>query len=234
MSLVEDFPAPLVEEFPPPGRVTAMALAQLEQARTAGPMQRAALGDLSVIPRPWDPAGCPAPLRREVWAWLENVAAWINREHGWQPDRVIPPCWPRHPHLAHELAVVACLRHVAGQALIPEALEDWHRNTLAGFLDRMVPRLGTGCPPGRHTDWPAAGRYRDYRTPDNAARRATAFDADAFHRPGPGDPPPDSPPQPPPPPPPPGPRPSGVEPAGYGGLSLVHDRTVQHQEEGTP
>jgi len=168
----------MVEAFPGPGRLTVMALQQLEEARTAVPTQRAAMGDLSVLPRPWDPAGCPAPLRGELWRWLEQVAAWVNREHGWQPDRVIPPCWPQHPHLVHELAVLACLRHVAGQALIPEPLEDWHRNGLAGFLDRLGPRLGTGCPPGRHTDWPAAGRYRDYLSEDAAGRRRDVFTAD--------------------------------------------------------
>lgn len=168
----------MVTPFPAPGRLAGMALQQLEDARGTGPTQRAAM-DAAGLPRPWDPAGCPAPLRVELWAWLDLVAAWVNHQHGWQPDRVIPPCWPQHPHLVHELAVLACLRHVAGQALIPEPLEDWHRTTLTGFLDRLGPRLGTGCPPGRHTDWPAAGRYRDYLSEPAVAGRRQVFAADA-------------------------------------------------------
>ena len=47
-----------------------------------------------------------------------------------------PACWPEHPHLVHDLAVLADQRRRAGPAITSDALEDWHRYALPAFLDR--------------------------------------------------------------------------------------------------
>ncbi len=90
--------------------------------------------------------------------------------------------------------MLACLRVSAAHALTPHALEDWHRYALPGVHARMGERLGIGCPPGRHTDWPArswAAEYDSLRAaearrafPDGDAgpRRAAETGAPAWHR----------------------------------------------------
>ena len=170
-------------EFPVPDRLVRHAFAQLRVAKSGTLAAKAAeLGDVKPadLPLPWDPPSCSATLRARVWVWLDRVSAWINHEYSWQFDRMIPSCWPAHPHIAHELAVVACLRYDAGCALSPDALEDWHRYALPGFLDRMAGRLGSnGCPPGRHTDWPGRSRHQDFESASADQRRWDAFAADA-------------------------------------------------------
>ena len=64
--------------------------------------QEARSAALSELARPWDPASCPPLLRKELWVWLDRVAGWFNHEYTWQADRVIPSCWPAHPHIVHE------------------------------------------------------------------------------------------------------------------------------------
>jgi hypothetical protein len=114
-----------------------------------------------------------------VWAWLDLVAAWINHEYLWVYDQFIPTCWPAHPHIAHELAVVASLRYDAGFARSADALEDWHRYTLPGFLDRTATRLGTSpCQPGKHNDWPAATRFKDFGSTVSVQRRRQSISHD--------------------------------------------------------
>ena len=56
-----------------------------------------------------DPATITDPsLRAEAWDWLDAVVCWFNAEYVWDPTLgVIPACWPRHPHLVHEIAVIA-------------------------------------------------------------------------------------------------------------------------------
>lgn len=168
--------------FPEPDRLIRHAFGQLRVATSGTEEEKATqLGGVNPadLPRPWDPSSCPPALRKHVWVWLDRVAAWINHEYTWQVDRLIPGCWPAHPHIAHELAVVAALRHDAGFAYSADALEDWHRYTLPGFLDRMATRLGpNACPPGKHSDWPAIGRFKDFESTGAIQRRGSAFEAD--------------------------------------------------------
>jgi hypothetical protein len=182
----------LAQGFPQPTRLLASAFADLQIARSDNDAARAKLGALSALARPWDPATCPPLLRRDLWVWLDSVAAWLNHEYTWRADHVIPSCWPAHPHIAHELAVLACLRLSAGHALTADPLEDWHRYALPTFFDRMLGRLGgTPCQPGSHKPWPGQGRYADYESPGAIAKRRAAFDHDGGppgHRP-PGSPP---------------------------------------------
>jgi hypothetical protein len=178
-------------EFPQPDRLVRHAFGQLRVAQFGSEEdKRAQLGDINPadLPRPWDPPSCPAALRKHVWVWLDRVAAWINHEYQWRHDKVIPACWVAHPHIAHELAVIATLRYNAGFALQPDSLEEWHRYALPGFLDRMAARLAPSpCPPGRHTEWPAGSRFQDSESAEATTRRGEAFRRDqAYSPPGRG------------------------------------------------
>lgn len=163
----------LVRPFPKPPTAVAKALEQLHQANAMG-LEPTGLR----LARPWDIASCPPHLRRELWPWLDSVAAWLNHAYGWQTTHTIPACWPAHPHLVHELAVLACLRVAAGDATAPQAMEEWHRYALPGFTQRMTERLGAGCPPGRHVDWPARTWTAEHAGPQAIERRHRLFDDD--------------------------------------------------------
>jgi hypothetical protein len=107
------------------------------------------------------------------------VAIWINTQHLWGLDQPgIPQCWPWHPHLVHDLAVVASVRYLAQTALTPTALEDWHRHTLPDFLTRIAVRLDEGCSTGHHTSRPREGRDRDHREQLAAESRSQRFEQD--------------------------------------------------------
>jgi len=174
-------PRPMIDAFPRAGRRVEHAYAELELAAGAGTRQQQdALGDPRLLARPWDPASCVDPqLRVEIWQWLEQVVHWLNREYVWDADVMIPSCWPRHPHLVHELAVVADLRWRAGLALTADALEEWHRYALPAFQDRMRQRVRQHCQDGSHQGWPALGRYTRARGDDARGDRASVFAADA-------------------------------------------------------
>jgi hypothetical protein len=152
-------PRPLARPFPRPGRLVEHAYWELSIAANGTPEQVKALGDLRRLPRPWDPPTCTHPdLRLEVWVWLDDVVTWINHEHIWDTEAFIPTCWPDHPHLVHDLAVLADQRRRAGMANTSDALEDWHRYALPAFLDRMKDRLKSHCENG-HQTWPSASRH---------------------------------------------------------------------------
>jgi hypothetical protein len=168
--------------FPPPGPLVRHAYRELDLASSGADHQKRALGTLSGLPRPWDPPSCPPALHAQVWAWLDQVADWINHEYVWAPDRVIPSCWPAHPHIAHELAVIADLRRTAGNALRGDALEEWHRYGLPAFLDRVASRMGPCCGPAKHDDWPAAGRHREFRSERASQSRTELFGRDVVPR----------------------------------------------------
>ena len=149
----------LIRTFPETGPKARNAYRELNLAATGTKEQLKALGDPQILPRPWDPATCSDPrLRAEVWAWLEQVVTWINSEYVWDVDASIPSCWPEHPHLVHEIAILADQRRRAGTTLTSDALEEWHRYSLPAFVDRMRTRLKNHCEEG-HQPWPARSRY---------------------------------------------------------------------------
>jgi hypothetical protein len=164
----------LAVPFPTPPREVRRAFEQLRQAEDAGLAPTA----VHLLDRPWDPTTCSAHVRAQLWPWLDDVAAWLNHTYAWQTMHAIPSCWPAHPHLVHELAVLACLRVVAADATAPQVLEEWHRYALPAFHARMTEQLGIGCPPGRHTDWPARSWAADYDNPQATAARRALFDGD--------------------------------------------------------
>lgn len=166
--------------FPRPGRRVEHAYTELDLAAGSGTgQQRSALGDPRLLARPWDPASCIDPhLRAEIWQWLDGFVSWLNDEYVWDPEAMVPSCWPSHPHLVHEIAVLADLRRRAGLALTADALEEWHRYALPAFLDRMGGRLRQHCLDGGHHPWPASGRQSRYQSESASQDRAAAYRAD--------------------------------------------------------
>lgn len=179
----------MVLPFPRPGRRVECAYAELDFAAGTGTLlQQEALGDPRLLGRPWDPASCVDPdLRAELWEWLDQVVIWLNREYVWDAEAMIPSCWPRHPHLVHEIAVLADLRRGAGLALTGDPLEEWHRYALPAFIDRMRGRLREHCQDGAHQPWPALGRDTRHRSDRTRQVRLATYraDCDALARSGP-------------------------------------------------
>jgi hypothetical protein len=116
----------------------ALAYRELDLAASGGPDQVRALGNAQLLPRPWEPATCRTPqLRQQLRSWLEAVVDWLITEYVWEVADTIPGCWPQHPHLVHEIAVLADQRRRAGHAFTSDALEEWHRSSLPAFTERM-------------------------------------------------------------------------------------------------
>nr|NLI50602.1 hypothetical protein [Propionibacterium sp.] len=176
-----EFMGQLTWPFPTPGPLLGTAYRDLYLAAEGDDNQKALIGDHSLLPKPWDPPTCHNPqLRAELWTWLDQVVVWINHEYLWDPDGTIPPCWPQHPHLVHELAVLADQRRRAGIALDSSALEEWHRYTLPGFLERLHGRLKAHCETD-HQPWPARSRYTRHTNDPNTQRRQQTLDDDVRH-----------------------------------------------------
>src|SRR5829696_8496630 len=168
----------LIEPFPVPGRLVQLAYRELELVSNGAQDQLLALRELRDLPRPWDPATCQTPqLRKEVWSWLEAVT-WLNQEYVWDVADVIPPCWPQHPHLVHEIAALADQRRRAGLGLTSDALDDWHRYSLPSFTERMRTRLRNHCQED-HQSCPATGRHARHTAEAARQRRMSNYDADA-------------------------------------------------------
>jgi hypothetical protein len=169
--------------FPRPPKPILDVLARLQILDRGDPRQLKAAGDLTNLPRPWAPATCNSELRDLVWHWCDAVATWLNHEYPWRPVAMIPPCWPLHAHIGQELPVLAFMRWNAEQAAAPHALEEWHRNSLPLFLDRMAERLGEStCRTGKHIDRPADSRHAAFTNPDAIEDRRVAIYLDT-HRP---------------------------------------------------
>jgi len=180
VSATTDLPqhaVPLVQPFPEPGPLVRLAYRELSIAATGTTEQIHALGDTRLLPRPWDPPTCRnPPLREQLWAWLDAVVTWLNTEYVWDVAGMIPACWPLHPHLIHDIAVLTDQRRSAGTALSSDAMEEWHRYALPAFNDRMRTRLANHCEDG-HQPWPAKGRHTRH-TNGSRDRRADAFTGD--------------------------------------------------------
>lgn len=169
----------LARPFPTPGQRMLVAYRELQLAITGTPTQRDALGDPALLPRPWLPGNCTDPaLRAELWQWLDDVADWLNHQYVWDPDTgIIPPCWPAHPHLVHELAVLADQRWQAERHPTSDAIEDWHRYNLPMFTDRMRRRLRDHCTE-THEPTPARPSRARHIHPAAAQARVEAFTGD--------------------------------------------------------
>ncbi len=175
-------PAPMVGAFPAPGEEVRLAYRELHIAVNGSEEQKKALGNHALLPRPWEPASCLDPdLRHGLWEWLEDVVIWLNHDYSWDVAGLIPSCWPLHPHLVHEIAVLADQRRRAGLAMTSDALEEWHRYCLPAFTDRMRNRLRAHCDDD-HKGWPAKPRHSEHLAEAATERRENAFahDVDAL------------------------------------------------------
>ena len=109
------------------------------------------------LPRPWEPPTCASSgLQGELATWLSEFVKWVNTQHTWNPDAAIPACWPRHPHLVHDLAVLADHRRRASNEPSSLLLEQWHRITLPSFFERMRLAVGQHCA-GGHQSFASTG-----------------------------------------------------------------------------
>ncbi|GIG23321.1 hypothetical protein Cch01nite_40450 [Cellulomonas chitinilytica] len=180
-------PQAMALPFPRPGRRVLHAFHELDVALTGTAEQRRALGNPALLARPWDPPTCvDRDLRRELWQWLDEVVNWVNTEYVWDAGAMIPACWPRHPHLVHELAVLADLRRRAATALTSDSLEEWHRYALPAFLDRMAQRTKTYCA-DNHEPRPVQGRL--VRNAEATGNRMANFRSDVATIADPAEPP---------------------------------------------
>ncbi len=168
----------LASAFPEPGPLLAQAYRELDTAINGTQEQIQALGDLRRLARPWDPPTCTnLDLRQELWTWLEQVVTWLNSEYVWDVDGVVPACWPHHPDLIHEIAVLADQRRHAGAECTSDALAVWHRVSLPEFVERMRARTKSHCEEG-HQPWPANGRYARHVGAQSSRDRTAAYNAD--------------------------------------------------------
>lgn len=178
MTSAPDADGGLARAFPTPGPLLGTAYRDLYLAAEGSDNQKATIGDPSLLPKPWDPPTCRNPhLRAELWAWLDQVVLWLNHEYVWDPEGMIPACWPHHPHVVHELAVLADQRRRVGLALDSNGLEEWHRYTFPGFLDRLRARLKAHCDHD-HQFWPSRGRSARHTDERQVRHRQDAFDGD--------------------------------------------------------
>lgn len=162
----------LARPVPTPGRLLTALHAEWddieEEGHTGSPE----------LPRPWEPATCTAPLlRKELWEWLDRFVQWVNHECVWDPADLLPPCWPSHPHLVHELAVLAEQRRQAGRTATATALEHWQVQSLPAFLARCQARLRRHCAVD-HQPTPSASAHARYHQTKEQLDRQTALRRD--------------------------------------------------------
>ncbi|MCW2737788.1 MAG: hypothetical protein JWN97_2432 [Nocardioides sp.] len=170
---------PMILPFPQPGELVRLAYWELHVAANGTPAEQKALGPHSQLPRPWEPSTCTDPrLRHQVWEWLEQVVIWLNHEYTWGAHALVPPCWPEHPHLIHEIAVIADQRRRSVLAKTSDALEEWHRYCLPTFVDRMQNRLRGRCDDA-HAPWPGRPSHSEYTATSQTQRRQDLFAEDA-------------------------------------------------------
>ena len=136
----ESFYSYEVQPFPLPGDLLPAVHIEWDGLEvTGGPMP-------PDLPRPWEPATCTSTrLQAELATWLSDFVNWLNTQHTWNPDTAVPACWPHHPHLVHDLAVLADQRRRASDHASSLLLEQWQRITLPSFLDRLHVAVGQRC-----------------------------------------------------------------------------------------
>jgi len=171
---------PLVAAFPMPDTELALkAYWNLRLAEEGTEEEKEDIGDASRLPRPWDLGACLNPeLRAEIWDWLEAFVTWFNHEYVWDPAAgMIPPCWPQHPHLVHDINVLADQRRRAALALTSNPLEEWQRYAVPQFLERTRNRIKQHCD-HHHQPSPARTRNADHNSADSSRARGEAYESD--------------------------------------------------------
>ena len=174
----------LVWRFPmPDSQLIDNAYWDIYRSENGNETEKRLLGDHDQLAKPWDVATCTDDLRGDVWDWYDRVATWLNHEYVWDPAAgMIPPCWPLHPHLIHEIGVIADQRRRIEMATNANALEEWHRYAIPAFLERLHKRVKQHCD-GHHQPWPGRTRYAHHQAADQANSRRSAFKADVGSHP---------------------------------------------------
>ena len=106
------------------------------------------IGNPANLPRPWDPPTCRSLNYAASYGSGSNKSSTGSTPStsGTSPGgAMIPPCWPQHPHLVHEIAVVADQRRRASIDTSSNSLEEWHRYTIPAFTERLKFRTRTLC-----------------------------------------------------------------------------------------
>jgi len=152
---------------------------KLERSGIGTETEKEFLGDHNELPKPWDVATCEdLDLRRDVWDWYDRVVTWFNHEYVWDPAAgMIPPCWPLHPHLVHEIGVLASQRRSIEMAPNANALEEWHRYVVPSLLERTQKRVKQHCD-DHHQAWPGRTRFAHHQAADQVEGRRAAFESD--------------------------------------------------------
>lgn len=164
-----DVAAAMVQPFPKPPPLVRLAYKEIN----------AAAGSTEGMARPWIPSTCTRPpLRAQLWKWLEEVVVWLNHEHCFDTADMLPRCWPRHPHLVHELAVLADRRLSAEISTSSDHLEEWHRFTLPAFRERARRQLAQHCDNGHPSPSPMLPRLSRHLDDNEVRVRAAAYAAD--------------------------------------------------------
>ena len=172
-----DGPGRLAAPVPAPGELVTAVLTEWELIDDG---QQPYSFDL---PRPWEAAACTdSALRAELWVWLEAFVSWVNEECLWDPGDLVPPCWPHHPHLVHELAVLAVQRRQASRTPTAWALEQWQTHSLPAFLTRAHTRLRRHCDTD-HQPSPATAAHRRHQSAPEVQGRQTRFEEDVADEP---------------------------------------------------
>jgi len=108
---------------------------------------------------PWTWSALAAPERLAL---TEKIGDWVdtyNQTYAVTEDQLIPPCWPQHPWLAHELAVITWLWYSAHRdpTATAERAGEFYLRHLPGFRARLPQTLGRSpveCRKGHHpTTW---------------------------------------------------------------------------------
>lgn len=170
----------LVWRFPmPDSQLIDDAYWDLERSSIGTQTEQELLGDHNELPKPWDVATCEdVDLRRDVWVWYDRVVTWFNHEYVWDPAAgMIPPCWPLHPHLVHEIGVLADQRRRIEMAPTGNALEEWHRYVVPTLLERTQKRVKQHCD-DHHQAWPARARFAHHQASAQVQIRLEAFKSD--------------------------------------------------------
>jgi hypothetical protein len=182
----------LVWRFPmPESEPIDNAYWKLERSGIGTETEKEFLGDHNELPKPWDVATCEdlekpwdvatcedLDLRRDVWDWYDRVVTWFNHEYVWDPAAgMIPPCWPLHPHLIHEVGVLASQRRSIEMAPNANALEEWHRYVVPSLLERTQKRVKQHCD-DHHQPWPARARFTHHQASGQVQIRMNAFKSD--------------------------------------------------------
>jgi hypothetical protein len=117
---------PMIRAFPEGGALIRLAYRELDIAANGTKEQVKSIGNPHLPPRPWPPAERPNNARGSGPGSRTSSAASTTNTSG-DIRAVIPCCWPQHPHLVHEISVLADQRRRAGNALTSDALVEWHR-----------------------------------------------------------------------------------------------------------